>query len=226
MTDRPGFTADIAERTVRITWPDNERGGATPPPADWQDQAWAQNPTLYEIDEGSVSGCTVLRWREDSRSDGELLAASLALVDPAARQAAGQTPTTEQPVVNAEERQGHPAAELYVLLRKAGQDPDAAQQLIYAHAAMAVRQHEALNGDRVPAVEQPAEAQPAEAHPTDVTYAIEKRGDTDWLMASSHYDEADREKALSRLARRREQYPDTEFRLVRETTTWTVEETR
>jgi hypothetical protein len=76
-----------------------------------------------------------------------------------------------------------------------------------------------------PAVGQPAEAQATdEAHPADVTFAIEKRGDTDWLMASSHYDEADREKALSRLARRREQYPDTEFRLVRETTTWTVED--
>ncbi len=62
---------------------------------------------------------------------------------------------------------------------------------------------------------------------TDVTWSVVFRtdtGDTDWLTASSHYDEADRDKALSRLARRREQYPDTEFRLVRETTTWTVED--
>lgn len=45
------------------------------------------------------------------------------------------------------EAQDHPAAELYVLLRKAGEDRDTAQQLIYAHATMAVRQHQALNGD-------------------------------------------------------------------------------
>ncbi|MFF5019436.1 hypothetical protein [Streptomyces sp. NPDC001165] len=74
------FTADIAERAVRITWPDNDRGGATPPPDGWQDRAWAQEPTLHEIDEGSVSGCSVLRWREDPRSDAELIRASLALV--------------------------------------------------------------------------------------------------------------------------------------------------
>ena len=67
-------------------------------------------------------------------------------------------------------------------------------------------------------------SQPAtEAHPADVTFTVEKRGDTDWLTASTHY--SDREKAASRLAQRREQYPDTEFRIVRETTTWTVEET-
>ncbi|MGW6566469.1 hypothetical protein [Streptomyces sp. NPDC054975] len=74
----------------------------------------------------------------------------------AARHAAGQ-PAADEP-------QDHPAAELYVLLRKAGEDRDTAQQLIYAHAAMAIRQHTAINGDTSPAVEQPAEAQPAEAH--------------------------------------------------------------
>ncbi|MGX5183370.1 hypothetical protein ACWKT5_11270 [Streptomyces avermitilis] len=74
------FTADIAERAVRITWPDNDCGGATPPPDGWQDRAWGQEPTLHEIDEGSVSGCSILRWREDRRSDAELIAASLALV--------------------------------------------------------------------------------------------------------------------------------------------------
>ncbi|MGW8719646.1 hypothetical protein ACWGNR_10095 [Streptomyces althioticus] len=101
------YTADIAERTVRITWPDNERGGATPPPADWQDRAWAQEPTLHEIDEGSVSGCSILRWRDDSRSDAELLAVSLALVtgkpapspgpEPAAVSAAVAPPTPDAP---------------------------------------------------------------------------------------------------------------------------------
>ncbi|WP_405749080.1 hypothetical protein OG232_03860 [Streptomyces sp. NBC_01411] len=74
------FTADIAERAVRVTWPDNDRGGATPPPDGWQDRAWAQEPTLHEIDEGSVSGCSILRWREDPRPDPELIGASLALV--------------------------------------------------------------------------------------------------------------------------------------------------
>ncbi|MFD4574252.1 hypothetical protein ACFWNK_19820 [Streptomyces sp. NPDC058417] len=81
MTERTKvFTADIAERAVRVTWPDNDRGGATPPPDGWQDRAWAQEPTLHEIDEGSVSGCSILRWREDPRPDPELIGASLALV--------------------------------------------------------------------------------------------------------------------------------------------------
>lgn len=81
MTERTkGFTADIAERAVRITWPDNDRGGATPPPDGWQDRAWTRGPTLHEIDEGSVSGCSILRWREDPRSDAELIGASLALI--------------------------------------------------------------------------------------------------------------------------------------------------
>ncbi|MFE5630626.1 hypothetical protein [Streptomyces sp. NPDC056543] len=74
------------------------------------------------------------------------------------RQAAGQTPTTEP---EAEERQDHPAAELYVLLRKAGEDRDTAQELIYAHARMVTREHAALNGT-APVVEQPAAAQPAD----------------------------------------------------------------
>ncbi|MGW0536287.1 hypothetical protein [Streptomyces sp. NPDC003032] len=65
---------------MRITWPDNDRGGATPPPDGWQDRAWAREPTLHGIDEGSVSGCSILRWREDPRSDAELIGASLALV--------------------------------------------------------------------------------------------------------------------------------------------------
>lgn len=62
----------------------------------------------------------------------------------AARQATAQpADDDEQPT---EDRQDHPAAELYVLLRKAGEDRETAQQLIYAHAAMAVRQHQALYG--------------------------------------------------------------------------------
>ncbi|MFE0845314.1 hypothetical protein [Streptomyces rochei] len=82
MTDQttPDYTAKIAERTVVITWPNNDRGGATPPPDGWADRAMNQEPTLYEIDEGSISGCSVLRWRDDSRPDAELIAHSLMLV--------------------------------------------------------------------------------------------------------------------------------------------------
>ena len=75
-----GFTAHIAERAVCVTWPDNDRGGATPPSDRWQDQVYAAEPTLHGVDESSVSGCSVLRWRDDLRSDAELLAASLRLV--------------------------------------------------------------------------------------------------------------------------------------------------
>ncbi|MEV4424017.1 hypothetical protein AB0K23_01310 [Streptomyces sp. NPDC049602] len=71
-----------------------------------------------------------------------------------------------------------------------------------------------------------SDTQPAndEAHPADVTLIVERRGATDWLMGSTHYDLADRDKALACLARRRKQFPNNEHRLVRETTTWTVEE--
>jgi len=59
------------------------------------------------------------------------------------------------------EPQDHPGADLYVRLRKAGEDHDTAQALIYAHARMAVREHTAIHGDT------PAVGQPAEAHDTD-----------------------------------------------------------
>lgn len=73
------FTATLAERTIVVSWPDNERGGAVLPPDNWQERAWEER-TLHEIDEGSISGCSVLRWRDDPRTDAELLAVSLALV--------------------------------------------------------------------------------------------------------------------------------------------------
>ncbi|MEU1327208.1 hypothetical protein [Streptomyces microflavus] len=79
MTEPADFTAALVERTVLVSWPDNARGGATPPSEDWQDRAW-QEPTLHEIDEGSITGCSVLRWRDDPRPDDELVALSLALV--------------------------------------------------------------------------------------------------------------------------------------------------
>lgn len=75
----PDYTATVVERTIVVRWPDNARLGATPPPDGWQERAWAE-PTLHEIDEGSVSGCSVLRWRDDPRPDNVLLAVSLALV--------------------------------------------------------------------------------------------------------------------------------------------------
>lgn len=79
MADPIEFTAALVERTIVVTWPGNAHGGATPPPDGWQDRAWEQ-PTLHEIDEGSVTGCSVLRWRDDPRSDAELTAVSMALV--------------------------------------------------------------------------------------------------------------------------------------------------
>lgn len=82
---KPGYTAELVERTVVVTWPDNERGGATPPSDGWQEFAGVQEPTLHEIDEGSITGCSVLRWRNDPRSDAELIAISLALVTTPAR---------------------------------------------------------------------------------------------------------------------------------------------
>ena len=65
--------------------------------------------------------------------------------------------------------------------------------------------------------------QPAnEARPADHSWTVFKRGETDWLVASGTY--TDRDCALERLAKRRSEQPDAEFRVVRETTTWTVEE--
>lgn len=75
-----GFMAHVGERAVIVTWPDNDRGGATPPADGWQDRAYAAEPTLHGVDESSVSGCSVLRWRDDPRPDAELLAASVRLV--------------------------------------------------------------------------------------------------------------------------------------------------
>lgn len=66
----------------------------------------------------------------------------------------------------AEEHQDHPGAELYTQLRKAGLDHDTTNQLIYAHARMAIRQHEALN-DATPAVGRQDATQPT----TDETEA-------------------------------------------------------
>jgi hypothetical protein len=74
------FTAALAERTVLITCPDNDRGGATLPDDGWEERARDAHPTLHEIEGPFISGCYALRWRDDRRSDNELLDASLAIV--------------------------------------------------------------------------------------------------------------------------------------------------
>ncbi|MFC8009116.1 hypothetical protein [Streptomyces cinereoruber] len=74
-------------------------------------------------------------------------------------------------------------------------------------------------------VGQPAAAPDTDqAHPADVTLIVQRRGADGWLMSSTHYDLADRDRALACLARRRKQFPNNDHRLVRETTTWTVED--
>ncbi|MFD3336033.1 hypothetical protein ACFWV1_25815 [Streptomyces sp. NPDC058700] len=87
---------------------------------------------------------------------------------------------------DAEEPQDHPAADLYVRLRKAGEDDATAQALIYAHARMAVREHTALNDDIEPSPQVrpcscgtttphtfcPDVRQPTEAHPADTEQLV------------------------------------------------------
>ncbi|MER7623898.1 hypothetical protein [Streptomyces sp. NPDC126503] len=75
-----------------------------------------------------------------------------------------------------------------------------------------------------PVVGQPAAAPADEAHLADITLIVQRRGAAGWLMSSTHYDLADRDQALACLARRRKQFPNNDHRLVRETTTWTVED--
>ncbi|WP_329126164.1 hypothetical protein [Streptomyces sp. NBC_01353] len=65
--------------------------------------------------------------------------------------------------------------------------------------------------------------QSAEAHPPRETWRVKVWDVDEWMPAgvsSSH-----RESGLNRLTVRRSANPDDKFRLVRETTTWTVEET-
>ena len=108
------YAAELVERTVAVTWPDNDRGGATPPPDGWQARAWEQR-TLHEIDEGSVSGCSVLRWRNDPRLDADLIAVSLALVSgaplPAASPSAAETTNRAADKAPADWIDGHPQLE-------------------------------------------------------------------------------------------------------------------
>ncbi|MEU9865511.1 hypothetical protein AB0D99_32045 [Streptomyces sp. NPDC047971] len=114
----------------------------------------------------------------------------------AARQAAGQTPTTEQPDTCGVCGSPFPVGHICL-------GPD----------------------EPAPVVGQPAEAQPAdeEAHPPREGWRIELLDVDGWM--SSGLVRPDRELVAQYLAGRRKQRPDATFRLVRETTTWAVEET-
>jgi hypothetical protein len=75
-----GFTAEVTERVVVITCPDNGRGGATLPADGWEQRAMDRHPTLHGVEGPTVSGAYALHWREDPRTDGELMVQSLAIV--------------------------------------------------------------------------------------------------------------------------------------------------
>jgi len=80
-------------------------------------------------------------------------------------------------------------------------------------------------GHDAPAVGQPAEAQATnEARPPREEWRIELLDVDGWMP--SGLVRPDRELAAQYLAGRRKQRPDATFRLVRETTTWTVEDER
>lgn len=107
----------------------------------------------------SPKGCLIPPERVE-----EVIAGIRGAARPAARQTTGQDDTGAAPTVI--EPQDHPGADLYVRLRKAGEDHDTAQALIYAHARMAVRQHTAIHGD-APAVGQLTEAHATRLRGTD-----------------------------------------------------------
>ncbi|MFD9394183.1 hypothetical protein ACFWBB_26625 [Streptomyces sp. NPDC060000] len=75
-----GFTAELTERVVVITCPNNGVGGATLPADDWEQRAIDRHPTLHTVEGPTVSGAYAMHWREDARTDAELLVQSLAIV--------------------------------------------------------------------------------------------------------------------------------------------------
>lgn len=79
-----GFVAEVAERTVVITCPSNERGGAALLPDGWEERAQDAHPTLHAIEGPTISGAYALRWRDQQVTEAELLRRSLALVRGAA----------------------------------------------------------------------------------------------------------------------------------------------
>ncbi|MGW2550089.1 hypothetical protein [Streptomyces sp. NPDC001635] len=79
-TSTDGFHAEIVERVVVITCPDNDRGGVSLPADGWEERAMDAHLTLHAVEGPTVSGGYALRWRQDPRTDAELLRQSLDLV--------------------------------------------------------------------------------------------------------------------------------------------------
>ncbi|MFK0159165.1 hypothetical protein ACIQVK_44730 [Streptomyces sp. NPDC090493] len=75
-----GFTAELAERVVVITCPDNGTGGAALPADGWEQRAIDRHPTLHTVEGPTIAGSYALHWREDARTDADLLVQSLAIV--------------------------------------------------------------------------------------------------------------------------------------------------
>ncbi|MFF8696218.1 hypothetical protein ACF08W_28805 [Streptomyces sp. NPDC015144] len=75
-----GFTAEIADRVVVITCPDNGVGGATLPADVWEQRAVDRHPTLHTVEGPTIAGSYALHWRADPRTDADLLVQSLAIV--------------------------------------------------------------------------------------------------------------------------------------------------
>ncbi|WP_432169100.1 hypothetical protein [Streptomyces sp. 1222.5] len=102
-----------------------------------------------------------------------------------------------------------PSGRVFVL-----DDPD------YGLATAAVSLDELVKGYHGATVEWPAA--PFEAQPAREAWRVEYRHGGEWLPVRPT---RDRHRAVDDLAARRERHPDTEFRLVHVTTTYTVEET-
>ncbi|MFE9844721.1 hypothetical protein [Streptomyces goshikiensis] len=58
-------------------------------------------------------------------------------------------------------------------------------------------------------------------YPHVYEWMVERRGDTDWLVASTQFSSHDR--AVACLKAREQSFPNAEFRILRITTTYTVE---
>ncbi|MGW4086939.1 hypothetical protein ACWEGS_28305 [Streptomyces sp. NPDC004822] len=75
-----GFSAELTERVIVITCPDNGTGGVTLPADGWEQRAIDRHPTLHAVEGPRIAGSYALHWREDSRTDADLLVQSLAIV--------------------------------------------------------------------------------------------------------------------------------------------------
>ncbi|MFB7596925.1 hypothetical protein [Streptomyces sp. NPDC056160] len=90
----------------------------------------------------------------------------------------------------------------------------------YGFATVAVSLEELLKGYHGARVEWPDEA--AEAQPTREAWRVDYRNGDNWLQMTRPA--SDRDRAVETLARSRERHLDREFRIVRVTTTYTVDE--